>query len=165
MPATLAPAVEDEIPGSSSPYYLLPTYPPADSVFPAAPVPVLAPYLGLVCAVLSMLVGGWLVLAPYAFDYRAGAAKPPRTTLVDLATGAAVVAIGAIATLLFGRSLSRRLRSMAPEFEVEPELEIEPEPEPAPAPVADPDGGLRDLLAPLVAALAADLRSRKDGEQ
>jgi hypothetical protein len=142
---------------------LVDALPVADIRTVAAPVPVLAPYLGLVCAVLSALVGGWLLLAPYAFDYRAGATALPRTALVDLTTGAATVAIGLLAALLFGGSLARRLRPVPAACEPEPEPELEPEPEPEPAvPADDPDGGLRDLLAPLVAALAADLRSRQD---
>ena len=54
--------------------------------FAPEPVPVLGPYLGVVGAVLCILVGAFLLLAPYAFDYRDGAAKAPRATVVDLAT-------------------------------------------------------------------------------
>jgi hypothetical protein len=155
----------------------------------APPVPVLAPYLGLVTAVLCALGGGWLLLAPYALDYRHGALSTPRTTQIDLATGAAVVAIAAVSAALFSATLVRRLRTPAeavdstePEpicvldpdtsepFSLmdEPPAEPGPEPEPAPArpePSPDPNNALRDLLTPLVAALAADLKSRADNPQ
>jgi hypothetical protein len=134
------------------------TVPSAPSVRP--PAPVLGPFVGLVCSVLSALVGGCLLLAPFAFDYRAGARRLPRPALVDLSTGAAVAAIGVLAALLFAGSLAGRLRPEPQYGEAEPDPE--PEPEPEPAPVADPDGDLRDLLAPLVAALTADLRSRQE---
>lgn len=127
------------------------------------PVPVLGPFVGLVGAVLSALVGGWLLLAPFAFDYRAGAPKPPRPALIDLSTGAAAVAIGLLAALLFATTLVGRLRPAAPQPAVEPEPEQEPEPEPESA--TDLDGDLRDLLAPLVLALTADLRGRQDADQ
>jgi hypothetical protein len=141
------------------------------------PVPVLAPYLGLVAAVLCALGGGWLLLAPYALDFRHGADRVPRTAAVDLETGAAIVAVAIVTAALFSIALVRRLRAnpaVEPEteaelgYEPEPETEPEPEsgaqPEAAGPPVtqpqqADPGGALRELLTPLVAALAADLRS------
>jgi hypothetical protein len=157
------------------------------------PVPVLGPYLGLVTAVLCALGGGWLLLAPYALDYRHGARTTPRTTEIDLATGAAVAAVALICAVLFAATLVRRLHApLGAELEPEPVVELEPEsaaeesepfappdataaatvPEPAPAPdalppepAADPVGSLRELLTPLVAALAADLKSRTDGSQ
>jgi hypothetical protein len=181
--------------------------------FAPEPVPVLGPYLGVVGAVLCILVGAFLLLAPYAFDYRDGAAKAPRATVVDLATGAAVAAVGVLTAALFGASLARRLRpavaqpgygaatylvpvapgadqatqtvaadgpngaeprytvpGLAPDPETGTAGERIPEPRPSaapaptPPPAADPAGALRDLLTPLVAALAADLRARESGE-
>lgn len=158
------------------------------------PAPFLGPYIGLVSGVLCALVGAFLLLAPYAFDYRQGAASVPRSSVVDLATGACVLAIGLLTAALFGATLVRRLRAPEPVRPVRaeqpapvepPELFIEPEPEPdfepepvrprepdplpptapAPAPAIDPAGALRDLLTPLVAALAADLRARDEGEK
>jgi len=141
------------------------------------PIPVLAPYLGLAAAVLSTLAGGWLLLAPYALDLRHGAKHLPRAATVDLATGAAVVAVGVIAAILFALNLMLRLRGDDPGAvpaaeparlrpEESPEAMNAPErPEPAQRPElvqpkeADPGNALRELLTPLVAALAADLRS------
>ena len=150
----------------------------------AEPVPVLGPYIGLVGAVLCSLVGALLLLAPFAFDYRQGARTMPRSSVVDLATGGGVLLIGLLTTLLFGGSLRRRLHATIPAAaapEPLPEAVSEPaavpeqsqperQPEPVPQPVAavaassigDPGGALRDLLTPLVAALAADLRARDD---
>jgi len=189
-----------------------PTLPPVATWFPIEapgpdappPGPVLAPYLGLVSAVLCALGGGWLLLAPFALDYRHGAARTPRTTEVDLGTGAAVVALAIVGALLFAMSLARRLRGSdaldreaadreaadreaerepiaEPDFvarplpirgEAEPSVLLqesaatagtpEPAPRPTPEPAADPSNALRDLLTPLVAALAADLKSRSD---
>ena len=148
----------------------------------AEPVPVLGPFIGLVGAVLCSLVGALLLLAPFAFDYRQGARTMPRSSIVDLATGGGVLLIGLLTTLLFGGSLRRRLRATIPaavapeplpEAVSEPASvpeQSQPQPEPRPQPVAtvasspvgDPGGALRDLLTPLVAALAADLRARDD---
>lgn len=194
-----------------------PTLPPVPSWLPSEPCPdapprgpVLAPYLGLVSSVLCALGGAWLLLAPYALDYRQGAGRTPRTTEVDLGTGAAIVALALLSAILFAVSLARRLGSAeavesetaepdpvetdAPEMDTAEtdRAQTEPAPEPpsfgaetehsvlvqdtadvadappaapapAPAPPADPGSALRDLLTPLVAALAADLKSR--GEQ
>jgi len=164
---------------------------PAEPVGEPEPAPFLGPYLGLVSGVLCALVGAFLLLAPYAFDYRQGAASVPRSSVVDLATGAGVLALGLLTAGLFGATLVRRLRAPEPPSpeaeqseppdlfaEAEPEPEPRPvpeplkppEPEPAPEPPAatpaiDPAGALRDLLTPLVAALAADLRARDQGER
>lgn len=146
----------------------------------AEPVPVLGPFIGLVGSVLCNLSGALLLLAPFAFDYRQGAATLPRSSVIDLATGGGVLLVGLLTTLLFGGSLRKRLRSVqaavtttqlaVPEAESEPAPvpvpeQSQPEPEPEPQPVApDAGGALRDLLTPLVAALAADLRARESVE-
>ena len=192
------------------------------------PIPLLAPYFGVVAAMLCMLIGAWLLLAPYAFDYRRAAAKVPQSTTVDLATGGAAFAVAALTAILFASCIARRLRAgrrelawqpqpayepgpvsceaalfeavpgeavaseaassengrVAEELESEPELEPELEPilappleesfsyephkppladpePPEPGPAPEPGVSLRDLLAPLVAALTADLNSRE----
>jgi len=147
--------------------------------------PVLGPFIGLVGSVLCGLAGALLLLAPFAFDFRQGAGTTPRSSVVDLATGGGVLLVGALTSALFGGALRRRLRVPEPvaAHGVEPEaaagLTVLPEqqsqsaeasqPEPTPQPVAaaqaplgDPGGALRDLLTPLVAALAADLRAREN---
>jgi hypothetical protein len=148
------------------------------------PVPVLGPFIGLVGSVLCCVAGALLLLAPFAFDYRQGAHKLPRSSVIDLGTGGGVLLIGLLTTLLFAGSLRRRLRAAeptaaaqepVPEAASEPAAlpeqprpqppRPEPEPQPVAAPaapaIADPGGALRDLLTPLVAALAADLRARE----
>lgn len=160
----------DEQPGGSGPSTV--EWVPVEPWPGPPPVPVLAPYLGLVAAVLCAMGGGWLLLAPYALDFRHGAAQVPRAAAVDLETGAAIVAVGIVTAALFSLALVRRLRanpSAEAEAVTEPALEPEPEPEThgpetptprtAPPQQADPGGALRELLTPLVAALAADLRS------
>jgi hypothetical protein len=160
-----------------------------------APAPVVAPYLGLVASVLCALGGGWLLLAPYALDIRRGAAKVPRTAAVELETGAAITAVALLSAIFFAAALFSRLRPRVglAEFETEPEIETdqqtaeyqaaEPDPEPElepdaeaesapePAPLttcaaaSNSSSALREMLTPLVAALAADLRSQDRGGQ
>jgi hypothetical protein len=149
------------------------------------PVPVLGPFIGLVGSVLCGVAGALLLIAPFAFDYRQGASSVPHSSVVDLATGGGVLLLALLTAGLFGGALHKRLRAPeAPAFEeaayaeefeaVEPLEEppivpepTRPEPEPQPVPAAaaalggDPGGALRDLLTPLVAALAADLRARE----
>ena len=148
------------------------------------PVPVLGPFIGVVGSVLCGLAGALLLLAPFAFDYRQGARSTPRSSVVDLATGGVVVLLAVLTAALFGGALRKRLRVPEPvaAYVAEPapaeepaaapeptRPESAPEPQPA-APAAsaplgsssDPGNALRDLLTPLVAALAADLRSREN---
>ena len=152
------------------------------------PVTVLGPFIGVVGSVLCGLSGALLLLAPFAFDYRQGASSTPRGTVVDLVTGGGVLLASLLTATLFGGALSKRLRVPEPDIEPiaeyveEPEPAEEPavapeparprsEPEPQPAapaaaaPIADPGNALRDLLTPLVAALAADLRAREAGAE
>jgi hypothetical protein len=179
------------------------------AVYAAEPAPVLGPYIGVVGAVLCSLVGAFLLLAPYAFDYRDGAGTMPHSSVVDLATGAGVLVLGLATAALFGGALARRLRVPEPEpgyleeplpaestesdYSSEspgsavpgypragvdaaapataavpgqpgPQSAAEARPLAPAASLADPGGALRDLLTPLVAALAADLRARETGE-
>ena len=154
------------------------------------PVPVLGPFIGIVGSVLCGVAGALLLLAPFAFDYRQGASSVPRSSVVDLTTGGCVVLVALLTAALFGGALHKRLRVPEPIVEpvvsyvVEPEPAEDPEPETAPeparpasepepqpaapaaaTPIADPGNALRDLLTPLVAALAADLRAREAGAE
>ena len=133
------------------------------------PVPVLGPFIGVVGSVLCGLSGALLLLAPFAFDYRQGASSTPRGTVVDLVTGGGVLLASLLTATLFGGALSKRLRVPEPDIEPIAEYVEEPEPQPAApaaaAPIADPGNALRDLLTPLVAALAADLRAREAGAE
>ena len=152
------------------------------------PVPVLGPFIGVVGSVLCGLSGALLLLAPFAFDYRQGAGSTPRSSVVDLVTGGGVLVLSLLTAMLFGGSLRRRLRTPEPvtaygvgdvaelESAEEPAAASDParpasEPEPQPAapaaatPLGDPGNALRDLLTPLVAALAADLRARENGAE
>ncbi len=160
-----------------------------------APAPVVAPYLGLVASVLCALGGGWLLLAPYALDIRRGAAKLPRMAAVELETGAAITAVALLSAIFFAAALFSRLRPRVdlaecetepeietdqetaehqaaepdPEPELEPDAEAESAPEPEPlttfAAASNSSRALREMLTPLVAALAADLRSQDRGGQ
>ena len=173
------PAAEEET--DPAEVWMAPAVNPALYAAPA-PAPVLAPYLGLLASVLCALSGGWLLLAPYALDLRRGAAKLPRAAAVDLETGAAITAVALLSAILFAAALFSRLRPRfeGAEFEMEaepapsglsepqsaePEIESEPGPGPeSESPVvatgSDSSSALRELLTPLVAALAADLRSQ-----
>lgn len=183
-----APAAEEETDSAEAW-----TMPAANPILSAVPAPVLAPYVGLVTSVLCALGGGWLLLAPYALDIRRGAAKLPRAAAVDLETGAAIVAVALLSAILFAVALFSRLRphEEITEFEIyrqpaqarpfepgpepgEPDAEPDPAPDPAPhpgpgseAPAApagsDSSSALREMLTPLVAALAADLRGQDHG--
>ena len=181
-----APSVEEET--DSAEARPAPATNPAFSAVPV-PAPVLAPYLGLVAAVLCALGGGWLLLAPYALDIRRGAAKLPRAAAVELETGAAIVAVAVLSGILFAAALFSRLRprfedaefeteaepappglSEAESTEPEPEIELEAKPEsesesPVVSAGSDSSSALREMLTPLVAALAADLRGQDQARQ
>lgn len=176
------PAAAAEEGTRSAEAWTTPAVTPLPAVAPA-PAPVVAPYLGFVACVLCALCGGWLLLAPYALDLRRGAVKLPRAAAVDLETGAAIAALSLLSAIFFAAALFSRLRPQidpaeyesetdqeAAEYQfaepepegaepgAEPESEPEPEPEPPAAAASGSNSALREMLTPLVAALAADLR-------
>jgi len=141
------------------------------------PAPVAGPVIGVIASALAVPVGLWLVLAPFAFGYRHHG-EPPKSVAISVATGAAAALIAIISGLRFSATLVSRLRSTgalrdrrAAAYEAAAPPQPEPHSVPAfTAPPAPPQpepsgasGELHELLAPLVAALAADLRSRKGG--
>ncbi|MGH3319498.1 MAG: hypothetical protein ACRDN9_04845 [Streptosporangiaceae bacterium] len=152
---------------------------------PAAPegtgqASVAAPLLGAAGSVVGVLVGGWLMLAPFALGYQPGGADWSDTTVTDFFTGLGVAVVAAVAVVTFAASLVARLRAIgafAPRTR-------RPEERPAagstdtggstePRPPAGEDNtaatgstsDLAALLEPLVRALQEDLAASGDARR
>jgi hypothetical protein len=125
------------------------------------PTPFIA---GLAGATTVILIGIWLVAAPFAFGYQPDGAAWVDATIIGVATGSGVILLG-LATLLVVAGALRaevRRRGLAPSARTEP-TDSDPE--------LDVDGGkelaaqpndLDTVVATLAAALLEDVR---DGHQ
>jgi hypothetical protein len=130
--------------------------PPAD----AAPEDVRTPHpplvgatLGVVGAVFAMLVGGWLMLAPFALGYQPDGADWADPTHADFWAGLGLLVLGAIVLVASTVDLVGRLRAAGAITSRRP-APAAAEPAAPPAPARDDE--LTALLKPLIAALGQD---------
>ncbi len=127
--------------------------------------PFLGKYLvGMVASLLIFLAGGWLMLAPFALGYQPYGADWVSQTTNDFATGIPVAVVALIAFALFFASLLGALRAAGV-------LVARPRPKAAavyqaqatmPLSGAPSQSDLDSTLATLAAALAADLKARRE---
>jgi len=121
------------------------------------PTPFIA---GLAGASTVILVGVWLIIAPFAVGYQPDGADWADTTIIGVATGTAVILLGLLTLLVVGGALRAELRrrGLAPSARTEPTD--------GDAAVAGDDdqqppihaGDLDTVLASLAAALLQDVR-------
>ncbi|GAA3472709.1 hypothetical protein [Nonomuraea roseola] len=112
-------------------------------------------FVGAVAAVLALLAGLWLMIAPFALGTQPESEDWSNPTITEFSTGLGVAVIGlagaaAFAAAIYEDLVTRGLvtvRRRAPE----------PEPAPAPAPTGASSAELATMLAPLVEALREDL--------
>ncbi|GAA3309811.1 hypothetical protein [Nonomuraea dietziae] len=112
-------------------------------------------FVGAVAAVLALLAGLWLMIAPFALGTQPESADWSTSTITEFSTGLGVAVIGlagaaAFAAAIYENLVTRGLvtvRRRAPE----------PEPAPAPGPTGASSAELATMLAPLVEALREDL--------
>jgi len=126
-------------------------------------------FWGLGTSLLALLIGAWLMVAPFALGYQPYGAAWVGATTNDFWLGLAVVVVSLAGLALFAGSLLGDLRAIGV---IQPRPR--PQPQPQPAEPAGMPGGFRtpvspadDLertLATLASALAADLTQRRTAE-
>ena len=117
----------------------------------------------LAASLISLIVGGWLVLAPFALGYQPYGASWTNQTTNSFWVGIAVVVVSLASIFLFVASLRGEIRPFeATRPETQPAAPA-PERAPAEAPSAAPlpDGEFERSMTALVSALAADLAARQ----
>src|ERR1700682_1689790 len=118
---------------------------------------------GMAISLVLFLVGGWLILSPFALTYQGVNQDWTNQTINDFVVGIGVALVALLTFALFLNSLIASLRAagiVAPRPQVQT---VAPAayPPPAPAPV---QSDLDRTLSNLAAALAADLSSRRSGQ-
>jgi hypothetical protein len=113
---------------------------------------------GLVTAVLAGCAGGWLMLAPFALGTQPAATTWTDATRVEFFTGLGVAVLAALVLLAWAIAWVRRLRTDGALPGPTPHV-TDGQPIAVAAATGEPPtvAELHDVLAPLVAALAADL--------
>ena len=136
-------------------------------------IPVGKYYWGMGASLITLLTGGWLILAPFALGYQAQhTGSWTDMTENDVWVGAGVVILSMAGLVFFARALVAALRAggvLRARPRARPRPVVEPPVAPAvssavvPAPAAyRPD--LEQTMAALAAALAADLNERRKGD-
>ena len=134
-------------------------------------------YWGMGASLITLLTGGWLILAPFALGYQAhNTGSWTDMTENDVWVGAGVVILSVAGLVFFARALVAALRAGGvvrarprPQPQAQPRPVVEQPAAPAvPAAVAPATAAYRpDLeqtMATLAAALAADLTERRKGD-
>lgn len=122
-------------------------------------------FWGMGVSLITLLVGGWLMLAPYSLGYQPSGAAWVNQTILDFWTGLGIVLISLIGLAAFTASLMGELRHAGI-------IQARPKPRPVqtPAPAAIPATGSKDeeferAMTVLASALAADLAEKRHGEK
>ena len=116
----------------------------------------------LAASLISLIVGGWLVLAPFALGYQPYGASWTNQTTNSFWVGIAVVVVSVASVYLFVASLRGELKPLGA---------TEPKAQPAAAPELEPvqmtpaapvtNGEFERSMTALVSALAADLTAHQ----
>lgn len=125
-------------------------------------------YWGIGASLLTLLAGGWLILAPFALGYQAGnSGSWTATTMNDFWVGIGLVIVAAACLMAFALALVGTLRS-AGVVAVRPHQrrhQVVPAPAPASAaPTLADRPDLDQAMVALTAALEADLAERRKTE-
>lgn len=118
---------------------------------------------GMVASLIILVVGGWLILAPFALGYQPYGASWDSQTTNDFVTGIPVAVVALVSFAFFFLSLIGALRAagilaarQGPQVPVAAQV-----PAAVPLPQASHQSELDQTLATLAAALAADLTARR----
>jgi hypothetical protein len=120
--------------------------------------------IGMVGALAGMLIGGWLMLAPFALAYQSSGAEWADPTYTDFWSGLAILVISLIGLIMYVLGLFGELRRRGI---IEPREEV-PEAQAASMPVGGTQGGsgeIEQILLPLVTAMLKDMQDQQKREE
>ncbi len=120
--------------------------------------------IGIVGALLGLLGGLWLMLAPFAQGYQLSGANWADATKADFWTGIALVIISVGGIVLYTLALVEELRSRGI---IERRVKPQPQQPQEAAPQAASQGNIEQMLVPLLNEMLKDMqeqRQRRNGE-
>ena len=120
--------------------------------------------IGVTGALLGVLAGAWLMLAPFALAYQNSGADWADATFVDFWTGLPLLIVSAVGMVLYVSGLVEELRRRG--IMRRPYAEPAAQPQ-APAEASDNASGsennMEQVLLPLVTAMLKDMQERDRG--
>lgn len=122
---------------------------------------------GMAISLILLLVGGWLIIAPFALGYQPVNVDWTNQTINQFVLGICIAVFALIAFALFFTSLVAALRAagiVAPRSRNQAQVAPAAYPAQAVVPQAAPQSDLDRTLTNLAAALAADLQARRTGQ-
>jgi hypothetical protein len=122
-------------------------------------------FWGLGASFITLLVGGWLMLAPYALGYQPSGKAWVNQTILDFWTGLGVAVISLISLAAFTATLVGELRR-AGIIQERPKPKAAQTPAPAAIPATGPtEDEFEHAMTVLASALATDLAEKRHGEK
>ena len=123
--------------------------------------------IGMVGALAGMLIGGWLMLAPFALAYQPSGADWANPTYIDFWSGLAIVVVSLIGLIMYVAGLfgELRRRGIIERREEVPEAQ---QAQAAGMPVSSGtqvgSGEIEQILLPLVTAMLKDMQEQRREE-
>ena len=124
--------------------------------------------IGMVGALAGMLVGGWLMLAPFALAYQPSGAGWADPTYTDFWSGVAILVVSLVGLIVYAVGLVGELRSrgIIEERREEPEAQqVQAAGMPAVGGAQSGSGDIEQILLPLVTAMLKDMQDQRHREE
>ena len=122
--------------------------------------------VGATGALLGVLAGAWLMLAPFALAYQNSGADWADPTFVDFWTGLPLLVVSVVGVILYVSGLVEELRrrGIMRRPYAEPAGQPQPQGEPS-ATDSGPENNVEQVLLPLVTAMLKDMQERDRGRK
>ncbi len=123
--------------------------------------------IGMFGALAGMLIGAWLMLAPFALAYQPSGADWADPTLTDFWSGVAILVISLVGLLLYALGLAEELRRQGIiERKETPEAQqVQAAGMPAASGTQAGSGDIEQILLPLVTAMLKDMQDQRQREE
>jgi hypothetical protein len=123
--------------------------------------------IGMVGALGGMLVGGWLMLAPFALAYQPSGADWVDPTYTDFWSGLAILVVSLIGLLMYALGLAEELRrrGIIERKETPEPQQVQAAGMPAGGETQVGSGEIEQILLPLVTAMLKDMQDERRREE
>lgn len=123
--------------------------------------------IGMVGALGGMLVGAWLMLAPFALSYQPSGADWADPTYTDFWSGVAILVVSLIGLLMyaFGLAAELRRRGIIERKEAPQAQQVQAAGMPVGGETQASSGDIEQILLPLVTAMLKDMQDQRQREE
>jgi cytoskeletal protein RodZ len=130
-------------------------------------------FIGMVGALVGALVGGWLMLAPFALGYQPSGAAWADPTITDFWSGLGILVISVVGLVMYAVGLVGELRqrdiieqrSEAPQEDQQAAQQVQAAGMPVGGGTQAGSGDMEQILLPLVTAMLKDMQDQRRREE